>query len=317
MTARSAGALKTGLRIAVAALLFAAALSLVETGALADVVAAAKPVWFAPALVCVAVNAVLESMQFAAAARAFGDRLGFADAIRLTLVGRFFSLFTPSMLGGDIYRAVAMRGRGAPAGKAVSLAAASRVMSLIALAPVLLTGMPLIALHAGLTAVFAAFAALILAVAAGALALLFAPARWVGAAALRRVPLVGGLGAGVADLRYAALAAPSARALWLTALAQHLVRVVVLALTARAFGVDAGLDVFFAFAPISLLVAMAPVSVGSWGLREVALVYSLGIAGVPAGAALLTSIAFGLYGVGLALIGGLMWMRPAARGAAP
>jgi len=95
---------------------------------------------------------------------------------------------------------------------------------------------------------------------------------------------------------------------WAAALAQHLLRVGVLAALATGLGLDIPLATLFAFAPAALLMAMVPISFGGWGIREIAFVYLLGAAGVSAEAALSLSIAFGLLRVLVGIIGGLAWV---------
>ncbi|QNP45689.1 flippase-like domain-containing protein [Sphingomonas sediminicola] len=95
---------------------------------------------------------------------------------------------------------------------------------------------------------------------------------------------------------------------WAAALAQHLLRVGVLAALATGLGLDIPLATLFAFATAALLMAMVPISFGGWGIREIAFVYLLGAAGVSAEAALSLSIAFGLLRVLMGVIGGLAWV---------
>jgi uncharacterized membrane protein YbhN (UPF0104 family) len=95
---------------------------------------------------------------------------------------------------------------------------------------------------------------------------------------------------------------------WAAALAQHLLRVGVLAALATGLGLNIPLATLFAFAPAALLMAMVPISFGGWGIREIAFVYLLGAAGVSAEAALSLSIAFGLLRVLVGVIGGLAWV---------
>jgi uncharacterized membrane protein YbhN (UPF0104 family) len=95
---------------------------------------------------------------------------------------------------------------------------------------------------------------------------------------------------------------------WAAALAQHLLRVGVLAALATGLGLDIPVATLFAFATAALLMAMVPISFGGWGIREIAFVYLLGAAGVSAEAALSLSIAFGLLRVLMGVIGGLAWV---------
>ena len=94
---------------------------------------------------------------------------------------------------------------------------------------------------------------------------------------------------------------------WIAALFQHILRVGVLAALATALGLGIPFATLFALTPAALLVAMVPMSIGGWGVRELTFVYFLGTAGVSAEAALSLSIAFGLLRIVVGAIGGATW----------
>jgi glycosyltransferase 2 family protein len=66
------------------------------------------------------------------------------------------------------------------------------------------------------------------------------------------------------------------------------------------------------------LASMMPVSIGGWGLRETAMVYSLGLIGIAPEQALLLSVLIGLLNIVISLPGGVLWLilPSGARGAA-
>jgi len=295
-------------RVLVSLTLVSLALAYVDIGAVEGVLAHVAWGWLAVALGLVAVIIYLESLQFAAVARAFDHALSTARSLRMTLIGRFFSLLTPAMLGSDVYRAVSMRSMGVGGGRSVGLSAASRVMSLMSLVPVLVAGLPFIAWNTNFEPRFWGFAAIVCLAATAWLPLVAPVERWLP----ERTPrALADLARGAEQLRFAALRSHVTGLLWSSAILQHVIRAFAVMATARAFGVGADWTVFFGFVPISLLIAMVPVSIGSWGVREVALVVGLGAGGVPADKALMTSIAFGLLGTLAALVGGGIWMTGA------
>lgn len=63
-----------------------------------------------------------------------------------------------------------------------------------------------------------------------------------------------------------------------------------------------------AVVPVVLLIAMLPITMGGWGLREGAMVIGLGIVGVPAEAALAASILLGGMMAAVGVIGGAVWV---------
>jgi len=62
----------------------------------------------------------------------------------------------------------------------------------------------------------------------------------------------------------------------------------------RAYFAEIGFAVVLAAASVSFLIAMVPISVAGWGLREGAFVVAFGLFGVPASFALAVSITFGI-----------------------
>lgn len=60
--------------------------------------------------------------------------------------------------------------------------------------------------------------------------------------------------------------------------------------------------------PWVLLIAIIPVSIGGWGLREVAMVFMLGLAGVPQAVALTVSVQLGLLAIIISLPAGILWL---------
>jgi hypothetical protein len=77
---------------------------------------------------------------------------------------------------------------------------------------------------------------------------------------------------------------------------------------AWAFHAWVGFWPIYALIPISLLVAMVPVTIGSWGVREISVVFFLGWAGVEAAAALSMSVTFGILRLAMAALGGAVWV---------
>lgn len=313
----TSGRLKFTLRAVVTVALLGLAATFVDLNAISDIVADVAWPWLAVGLSLIGVIIVFESIQFAAVTRAFGYDLRTLNSLRMTLVGRFFALVTPAMLGSDVYRAVAMQRLGRGVRTSVSLAAISRIMSLLALVPVLVAGLPFVAYYSWPTMRFWVFAAIVVLTVVVCLLLLLVRWETHSGARLSRLRFLQELSLEASKLRFVALQSPNKTTLWIAAVLQHVIRVGAIMAVARAFGIEAGWTVFFAFVPVSLLIAMIPVSVGSWGLRELALVFSLGAAGVPAGSALLTSITFGLLGMSFALLGGLIWMTGAGTQISP
>jgi hypothetical protein len=77
----------------------------------------------------------------------------------------------------------------------------------------------------------------------------------------------------------------------------------------NAMGVDSGLANGCALlVPAILEIAMLPISLAGWGVREGAAVVAFGAIGLPAAQALGVSIAFGLIVAAVSTLGGVLWL---------
>jgi uncharacterized membrane protein YbhN (UPF0104 family) len=82
---------------------------------------------------------------------------------------------------------------------------------------------------------------------------------------------------------------------------------------AVGLGLDVGWFESLVLVPAVILLSTVPVSIGGWGLREGLMVLALGLAGVPADAALSVSILFGLAQITAGLPGGVLWLMAGGR----
>ena len=303
--------LKNMLRISVTLGLMALVLSWVDPARLTEIATTANSRWIALSALFFLGIVLLEAIQFAAVARAFDTRIAFPSALQVALTGRFYALFTPAMIGSDIYRVVALRDSAAGLREALHITAVSRLISLAALVPVMLAGTPWL-WHFSTPLQFAAYASIIGAATGFVAVIIIAPPD-----RLARIPYLGQtqvmqeLVAAAQALQSVARKSRQSSQIWTSAIGQHLFRVLSLTTLGVAFGVNVGIEAVFAIAPVSLLIAMLPLSLGGWGLREISLVGGLSMAGASPDAVLLTSVGFGLIGTGFGLAGAV-WggLRP-------
>jgi glycosyltransferase 2 family protein len=171
----------------------------------------------------------------------------------------------------------------------------------------MLAGFP-IALGLVQTSRDAALLGLVLATAGGALGSILLFARFpLPAAVIQRWSLLRKVNTLSGYVRELVAPTMDGAAAWSAALAQHLLRVGVLASLAAGLGLGIPTTTLFAFTPAALLAAMAPISFGGWGVREAAFVYFLGSAAISGEAALSLSIAFGFLRMIVGAIGGVVW----------
>lgn len=306
--ARMDGRAKLLIKCVVTTLLFWLIAEKVDLASMSALLRKAQPSWLAVSLGLVIVMTVFDALAFCIVMQIFGHRVRLAPSFLYSIVSWFFSNLAPSTLGGDIFRTVQMQRLGASLGTALRPILAARIMSFAALVPVILLGLPIAlnrvdneAERLTLTLIAGASVAALLAAYAGS----------------RLAPRLAGLVSGTLSGRMMTLtedfqrvnhAGRSTVSFWLLAVAQHIVRVAVLAALAASLQLGIPVATLFALTPAALLVAMVPISLGSWGLREAAFVVFLGGAGVAPEAALSLSIAFGLLRVAMGALGGLAWL---------
>ena len=265
----------------------------------------AQPVWLLVGLLAAMASNIVSALRWRALARWLGAEVGWLDACRWYFQAMGLNALLPgAVVGGDLYRAMALRRTGqdtAAAGWSVVLDRVSGLWMLCAMgglgaaacADVLA---PWLRLPAG------AFAMLTLAA-----TLLWLALPWALPPLLRWSParLQGGW---LVPLRLA-VARPHFRRLWVgQALASAAVQVLsaaALAAGGMALGVALPALVWaWAIAPVFLMAAL-PLSVGGWGTREAAAVAALAPFGVAAPAAVGVGMIYGLYGLVQGALGAL------------
>lgn len=302
------GRAKFLIKFAITALLFWLIAQRVDLASMFTLFCKAQPFWLAVSLGLVFTITVLDALSFCTVMRIFGHKVRLAPSLLYSLVSWFFSNLAPSTLGGDIFRTMQMQRLGAPLGTALRSVLAARLMSFAALVPVILLGLP-IALSLVDNAIERLTLALIGGAGVAALLVAYAGFRlvpWLAQFAGNR--LSGRLLTFAEDFRRVNHSGTDTLSCWLLAAAQHIVRVAVLAALAASLQLDIPFSTLFALTPAALLVAMVPISLGSWGLREAAFVVFLGGAGIASEAALSLSIIFGLQRVLMGGLGGLAWL---------
>lgn len=273
------------------------------------------PVWAGlVALALTAAHMSLNAVRWRVIAAADGGHLPLGLAVRSVFQGLFFNQALPSVVGGDALRVLQATRTGMDAGQAVRSVVLDRVAGVGALVLLAALSQPLFL--ARVDAVAPRVASLgIVAVGLGGLFVLLAlaslPVDW------RRFRAIG---AAVSLSRSArSVCGVPGRfgvvlGLSLLGHCSFLIGVTILA---------AGLDLDFGFAdclavvPIALLLAMAPVSIAGWGVREGVMVAGLGLLGVEPGGALALSVLMGLAILAASLPGGVAWLLDAVRSRGP
>ena len=242
--------------------------------------------------------------------RLFGPVLPVGTSVRLFLEGYFFNNALPSTIGGDAVRIWRAQSMGLPLGASVSGVLLDRVTGLTGLIILVAAGQPLLYARIEDPATRLAFGAILLAgIAFIALMIL---ARYI---PKRVIPerLHDGVDT-LSEATYAAYLRPAVSLPVLgLSVAVHGLIVASVHVLAVGLGLDVGWFESLVLVPAVILLSTVPVSIGGWGLREGLMVLALGLAGVPADAALSVSILFGLAQITAGLPGGVLWLMAGGR----
>ena len=293
-------------KVGIAAILLCLIGSRVDLDAALALMSGARPSWIFFALATSFAIILADAAYWTVSMRAVGCRMELKPALVFSLVGWFFANLAPSSIGSDIFRAAQMRLAGASPDQSIRPVAAARLMSFASLLVVIGAGLPF-----AIGYVDAPGEKLALAGAFGIAAfgfgafVLFGP---LVASVSKRFGVVGArlVAALSGDTRTLLVRASAAGWFYLTA--QHLLRVAGVAAVAWALNAPVDLVALFALVPAALLVAMVPISIGGWGVREASFVHFLGFAGVDPAAALAISIVYGLTRLVIGAVGGVAFM---------
>jgi uncharacterized membrane protein YbhN (UPF0104 family) len=261
--------------------------------------------WGVLALAVLALAFVVGALRWRVFARRLNIALTIGAALRLSLIGQFFGQVLPAGVGGDAVRAWLLVRRGADVGPSVGSIVLDRLAGLAALLFMIALSLP-----ETLTLVDDANTrwglGLLLVIGVAGIAILFglsylphAIARW------RRVRILADT---IREARRAGLSPrPASSAVGLS-LFGHVLSVLTVFLIAKGLGLTIAPLACLVLVPPVMLVAILPISVAGWGVREGAMVAALGFAGIAAGDALAISILFGLGVLAISLTGSVLWL---------
>jgi uncharacterized membrane protein YbhN (UPF0104 family) len=265
--------------------------------------------WWLGALAVTLAGQVVAGVRWAALARPLGFFFPNRFFVRRFFEGMFFSLFLPSSIGGDVFKAARMGTSTRLRLLAGCSVLADRLTGLSALG--VLVGTAVIARNNALAtpATCAVFGALLLAVLAGF---------WLALALLDRVHVA--LPEGSAR-DFVARLLPYRQRPRIVLLAVgwsfvvQLAGVAAVVLAARALGVVQPALVWLSVVPQVALAMVVPINIGGFGVREKALQYLLLEHGVPKEAGVAIGLLWGMCTLLAGLVGGVLFVlerQPAA-----
>ena len=248
---------------------------------------------------------VVVTWRFRRIVTAIGQSIGFAAALVIGIIGIFFNQSLPSTIGGDAVRIWRLARAGMPLGGAVNSVLLDRITALIAILLMIAVSLPALISMANNKAPVYAFATVAL---AGVLSAALVIAVGKLPAPLLRFRMFGALQGLLADLRRLVMHPPVAVPVLGAAIVNHALTAAVVFGLAVAYEAPIGLWACLVLVPPVMLVAVVPISIAGWGVREGAMITAFGLIGITAGDALVVSVAFGIVNILLGLPGGLVFL---------
>ena len=293
------------LKATVSGLLLYFALRLVDLHTVAQRLRQVQVGWLALSVVILVGQTTLLALRWQQIVRQCGASMPFTRLFRFTMIGTFFNQTLPSSVGGDAMR-IWLLGKQQDWRVASYSVLLDRIIGLVVLACVVVICMPwtfaLVQDPVGRIA--------LLVIGLGSLAgwLVFLVLGWERWHFLQRWSLTRHVAAG-ATVAIGILRTP--RTLGVVALISvmsHMLTALCAWCVAHAINADLSLtDAIFVVLPVALI-AVVPISIAGWGVREGAMVAAFAYAGLPQSDGLLISILFGVSYLMLGVLGGLVWV---------
>jgi len=225
--------------------------------------------------------------------------------VRFSLIGAFFNQLLPSSIGGDVARAWYVYRHGCSKRISVITVLSDRIYGMLLLACLAIIFFPVLVRFSVRNEALIAIGILIMGASSALIAVFWLDLlpRW-----MQRAAFVRHLGSLSEETR--AIAADRLAIVPVLGLSLLIHAITILATLAllAAVAPQHNLLLCAALVPVITLMAMVPVSIAGWGVRESVMVYGLGLANVPREAALIVSILVGLSLAAVGLLGGLTWL---------
>jgi uncharacterized protein (TIRG00374 family) len=273
--------------------------------------------WLAVGLLILVVQTAAAAIRWHSILRSLRLPMPMWAVVQTFYVMAFLNSFLPAGLAGDTLRVWLLRRNAHGILTAVNSVLIDRFIAVLTLLGAAAAVQPLIWPQIGQSTLMVATVGSALSMIAAIYAVVFIVPRIHWSIFGRLMPM---LHAVSRDLRLVFLDIRALSTTVVTAFASNLLLVGAIFALAHGSGVDVGFLTWLVVMPVVLLVTALPISVGGWGTREIAMVYMLGLFGVPPDLAAAVSIKFGLCTTVASLVGAPIWMmldqnrtRPVAR----
>jgi uncharacterized membrane protein YbhN (UPF0104 family) len=298
------------LKAAVSGLLLYLALNFVNIATVADRLSRISPAWFALELLALLAQLFCLAARWQRLLTQCGATLSFASMLRFSIVSMFFNQTLPSSVGGDAMR-IWLAAKQSDWRTATYSVFLDRLVGVLVLAGLVVVCLPwtlqLVQNPIGRSA--------LLAIGLGSIAagIIFLSLAWKRLHFLQRWAPTRHL-ADMAVVAIRILRSPRALApIGGLSVLIHLLTAVAAWAAARAIGADLSLlYALFLVLPV-VLVAVVPISIAGWGVREGAMVAAFAYAGLPQADGLIVSLLFGAGFLVLGACGGVIWVTTSER----
>jgi uncharacterized protein (TIRG00374 family) len=225
--------------------------------------------------------------------------------LRFSLIGAFFNQLLPSSIGGDVARAWYVYRY--CHGKRISVITviSDRIYGMLALACLAIISFPILVYYSVSVKALIAIGIFVMGASAALIAVFWLDCLpdW-----MNRWALIRHLGA-LSEATRAVTADKRAFApLVGLSFLIHAITILATVVLLGAVAPQAHLLLCAALVPVIMLMAIVPVSIAGWGVREGVMIYGLGLASVSPEAALIVSILIGLSLAAVGLLGGVTWL---------
>lgn len=293
-------------RIAVSLALLYLALPGINFAAIQSRLSQINPVWLLFALLIALLQAFLGAFRWREISAKCDATLSDLQAFRYNMIGAFFNQTLPSSIGGDAVRLWLVNRTGAGWRAATYSVVTDRAMGHIALSLIIVASLPwsygLIADDIGRIALVAVDA---LALTGGLSFLLLAYLKWPW---LKRWWPTRHVFACSVIANHAIFDRQRGPKIAAASLCVHVLSVMIAWCAVRSISAAPDFEQLFLLTPPILLIAMVPISIAGWGLREATMMVAFGYAGLSQIEGTAVSILFGAVYFSLGAIGGLVWI---------
>ncbi|MBZ0302472.1 MAG: flippase-like domain-containing protein [Anaerolineae bacterium] len=298
-------------RLALSVILLGLLFFLIDREALIKAFSSVDPLYYVLGLAAYGATAMFWALRWYLFIRASGEKVSYLRALRTLLIGLFYAMFLPTIVGTDVGRMYEL-GRDANNNKSnvVSTVLLDRLMGMITLTLMAVTALLLGSQYAADRSVVWTVIGALAVLVAGWIVFFNRRVMEVIFRLVFALPGANRLEAMIREIYEALyLLHNQPRLLLVTGLASLLNSIsetLAALLAARALGIDVAPVYFFIFMPLIWLIMIIPISISGLGLREGAFAFFFTQVGVSAADAVAVSLVFYSLNVIVATLGGIV-----------